>query len=78
MATPHIPVVTRVMKAMRAKIEQISVDDLAGAMPGGEDRIRHLGYLAPPSRPPVTMMEQAFPQNVAELIEKLQNAGVLD
>jgi len=71
LAEPHIPVVTRVMKAMKAKIENTP----AGAKPGV--RVRRLRYLPPPSRPEVTMMKQDFPDNVPELVRCLQEAGAL-
>jgi electron transfer flavoprotein beta subunit len=71
LAEPHIPVVTRVMKAMKAKIENF---------PAGverEDSVRRLGYFPPPSRPPVKMMTKEFPDNVAELIGCLRETGAL-
>jgi electron transfer flavoprotein beta subunit len=77
LAEPHVPIVTRVMKAMRAAIPNIPLDelDLKGQEPQG--RMRRLRYTEPPSRPEVTMMEQPFPQNVSELVSYLQQKGVL-
>jgi electron transfer flavoprotein beta subunit len=71
LAEPHIPVVTRVMKAMKAKIESLP------APAGPEATVRRLGYLPPPSRPEVKMMSADFPDNVEELIGCLQEAGAL-
>ena len=77
LAEPHVPVVTRVMKAMRAAIPNISLAqlDLAGHQPQG--RMRRLRYVEPPSRPEVTMMQQPFPENVSELVTYLHQRGVL-
>jgi electron transfer flavoprotein beta subunit len=77
LAEPHVPIVTRVMKAMRAKIENIPIDelDLQDHQPQG--RLHRLRYVEPPSRPAVTMMRQPFPQNVSELVNYLQQRGVL-
>lgn len=77
MAEPHVPVVTRVMKAMRAAIPNIPVEelDLQDYNPGG--RVERLRYVSPPSRPAVTMMQKPFPQNVTELVDCLKEKGVL-
>lgn len=71
LAEPHIPVVTRVMKAMKARIENFP----AGA--GPEESLKRIGYHPPPTRPPVKMMSAEFPDNVAELIGCLKQAGTL-
>jgi len=77
LALPHLPVVTRVMKAMRAKIPELSLKDLGLDPAGLRGRVRRLRYRPPPSRPPVTMMTRPFPDNVAELIDRLRRAGAL-
>jgi electron transfer flavoprotein beta subunit len=71
LAEPHIPVVTRVMKAMKAKIESFP------APAGPEASVRRIGYFAPPTRPPVKMMTADFPDNITELIGCLKEAGAL-
>jgi len=71
LAEPHIPVVTRVMKAMKAKIENFP------APAGPEATLSRIGYLPPPSRPEVKMMSADFPDNIQELIGCLQEAGAL-
>ncbi|MBW1871236.1 MAG: electron transfer flavoprotein subunit beta/FixA family protein [Deltaproteobacteria bacterium] len=77
LAEPHIPVVTRVMKAMKAKIEKFSVEQLDIEDPGKSVRMRHLGFFPAPSRPEVKMLEQPFPTNVNELVRCLKDSGVL-
>jgi len=76
LAEPHVPVVTRVMKAMRAKPNAVGLGDL-GIEIGPAGRVARLGYVAPPRRPPVTMLDQPFPENVNELVRRLQQAGLL-
>jgi len=77
LAEPHVPVVTRVMKAMRAKIENIPLSDLfADGRPPGAGT-RRLRLRPPPERPAVTMITSAFPENVAELVARLDQAGLL-
>jgi electron transfer flavoprotein beta subunit len=71
LAEPHIPVVTRVMKAMKAKIENFPAEA------GPRDSIRRLGYHPPPTRPQVKMINADFPGNIAELIGCLKEAGTL-
>ena len=71
LAEPHIPVVTRVMKAMKAKIENVP------AQVETQESLRRIGYLPPPSRPAVKMMTGEFPDNVAELVGRLQETGAL-
>ncbi len=77
LAEPHVPLVMRVMKAMKAQIPDIPLAqlDLQGIEPRG--RIRRLGYLNPPARPPVTMMQEPFPQNVKELVAHLRQKGAI-
>jgi len=77
LAEPHVPVVTRVMKAMRTQIQNIPIEelDLQDKNPGG--RLRRIRYTAPPKRQQVTMMKEPFPQNVAELVDHLKKDGVL-
>jgi electron transfer flavoprotein beta subunit len=74
---PHVPVVTRVMKAMKATIGNIPLKELG--IEGGDAalRLRRLRYLPPPTRRPVTMITKEFPENVAELVRCLQGSGVL-
>jgi len=77
LAEPHVPVVTRVMKAMKAKIQHIPLAELNIQEYEQQGRIRRLRYIMPSSRPPVTIMQQPFPQNVTELISRLQEKGIL-
>jgi len=77
LAEPHVPIVTRVMKAMRAVIPNIPLAELGLQDYQPQGRMRRVRYVEPPSRPGVTMMEQPFPQNVSELIGHLQQKGVL-
>ncbi len=77
LAEPHVPMVTRVMKAMKAKIPNIPIDELDLQDHKPQGRLRRIRYDAPPSRPAVTMMQQTFPQNVSELVNCLQQKGVL-
>ena len=78
LAEPHIPVVTRVMKAMKAKIPNTSIQELgAGAAPAPDSLVRRLRYQPPPTRPEVTMMKEPFPGNVDELVKRLMETGVL-
>lgn len=77
LAEPHVPIVTRVMKAMRAAIPNIPLEELDMQDHQPQGRMRRLRYVEPPSRPEVTMMEQPFPQNVSELVSYLQQKGVL-
>ena len=69
LAEPHVPVVTRVMKAMKAKIENFPLADLdvSGQNVIGRRRLR---FHPPPERPPVTMVE-----DIDALVDKLQQAG---
>jgi len=76
LAEPHVPVVTRVMKAMRAKPDAVALGDL-GIEVGPAGRVKRLKYVEPPVRPAVTMLDQPFPENVSELVKRLQQAGVL-
>jgi electron transfer flavoprotein beta subunit len=76
LAEPHVPVVTRVMKAMRAKPNVTALGDL-GIEVGPAGRVKRLRYVEPPKRPAVTVLDQPFPENVAELVKRLQQAGVL-
>jgi electron transfer flavoprotein beta subunit len=77
LAEPHVPIVTRVMKAMRAAIPNIPLGELGLQDYQPQGRMRRLRYVEPPSRPEVTMMQQPFPQNVSELVSYLQQKGVL-
>lgn len=76
-AEPHVPVVTRVMKAMRAQIPNIPLIefDLKDIKPQG--RMRRLRYRAPQERADVTMIGEPFPQNVSGLVSKLRQKGAL-
>ena len=67
LATPRVPQVTGVMKAMRAKIDRV---DLAGLGLSPDDlapRTTVLGYRPPPTRQPLRMIEGDFPENVRTL-----------
>jgi electron transfer flavoprotein beta subunit len=76
-AEPHVPIVTRVMKAMRAAIPNIPLEELDLQECEPQGRMRRIRYVEPPTRPEVTMMQQPFPQNVSELVNYLQQKGVL-
>jgi electron transfer flavoprotein beta subunit len=77
LAEPHVPVVTRVMKAMKANIQNIPLNELElhGYKPQG--RIHRIRYVEPPSRPEVIMMQKPFPENISELVNHLQEKGIL-
>jgi electron transfer flavoprotein beta subunit len=77
LAEPRIPVVTRVMKAMKAKIPNVPLSELGLEAPTPGARVSHVRYAPPPSRPPVTMLTEPFPANVDELVRRLLEAGVL-
>ncbi len=77
LAEPHIPLVTRVMKAMRATIPNVPLEELELADLEPPQLVRRLRYAAPPARPPVTMIDLPFPENVRELVRALQERGVL-
>lgn len=77
LAEPHVPVVMRVMKAMKGNIPGIPLEELDLREVKPQGRIRHLRYTAPPSRPEVIMMEEPFPQNVSELVNHLRQKGVI-
>lgn len=77
LAAPHLPVVTRVMKAMKAKIPNVLLKELCPDASGLGGRVQRLRYRPPPSRPAVTMMTQPFPASVSELLSRLQQAGAL-
>lgn len=77
LAEPHVPVVTRVMKAMKAKVDTIEPGALEAGDWVGEERVRSLGYRPPPSRDPVTMLEDASPESLRGLVGRLDERGVL-
>lgn len=77
LATPRVPVVMRVMKAMKAKVTAVPLSELGVAAPSESARIRRVGFAPPPSRPPVQMMTEPFPANVDALVRRLVEAGVL-
>jgi len=70
LAEPRVPVVMRVMKAMRAPVPAVTPAEL-GVDPGPAGA-RRLRYLPPPSRPEVRMCE-----SVDELACLLRQRGVL-
>jgi len=70
LAEPRVPVVMRVMKAMRAEVPAVSLAEL-GVEPA-TDGVRRLGYFGPPERPEVRMVE-----SVDELTRLLRQRGVL-
>jgi electron transfer flavoprotein beta subunit len=70
LAEPRVPVVMRVMKAMRAAVPAVSLAEL-GVEPAPEG-LRRLGYTGPPVRPEVRMVE-----SVDELAGLLRQRGVL-
>jgi electron transfer flavoprotein beta subunit len=77
LAVPRVPVVTRVMKAMKAKIVSVPLAELGVAAPASGARFRRVRYVPPPTRPPVQMMTEPFPANVDALVRRLLEAGVL-
>lgn len=77
LAEPHVPVVTRVMKAMKAKIELIRSDDLAVDERAGAAHVQGLGFEEPAVRAPVTMLEDASPDSLRGLVGRLDERGVL-
>ena len=72
LAEPHVPVVMRVMKAMRAKITNTSMEDLGVAAVDPAGRLKRLGYHSPPLRPQVQMVG-----DVNELVDVLAQRGVI-
>jgi len=62
---------------MRAAIPNIPLEELDLQDYEPQGRMRRIRYVEPPSRPEVTMMQQPFPQNVSELVDYLQQKGVL-
>ncbi len=72
LAEPHVPVVMRVMKAMRAKIANTSTEDLGASEIDSTGRLKRLGYYSPPTRPPVQMVD-----DVNELVGVLAQRGVV-
>ena len=72
LAEPHVPVVMRVMKAMRAKIANTSTEELGVSAVDSTGRLRRLGYHSPPSRPQVQMVG-----DVNELVAVLAQRGVI-
>ncbi len=77
LAEPHVPVVTRVMKAMKAKIENEPVSKLGIGDHDIESGLQRVRYLQPPVRGEVRMLQAEFPENVEELVRCLQDNGVL-
>ncbi len=69
---PHLPVVTRVMKAMKAKITNVPIGELDTGGITPEGRLSRLGYKPPPTRPPVTMVE-----DVGALVQKIKSSGAI-
>ncbi len=72
LAEPHVPVVMRVMKAMRAKITNTSIEDLGVPASDSTGRLKRLGYYSPPTRPQVQMVS-----DVNELVAVLAQRGVI-
>ncbi len=72
LAEPHVPVVMRVMKAMRAKIINTSTEDLGVSAADSTGRLKRLGYYSPPTRPQVQMVG-----DVNELVAVLAQRGVI-
>jgi electron transfer flavoprotein beta subunit len=72
LAEPHVPVVMRVMKAMRAKITNTSLEDLGVSEVDSTGRLERLGYHLPPVRPQVQMVG-----DVNELVAVLEQRGVI-
>lgn len=75
LAEPHVPAVTKVMKAMKTKIENISLTDLG--LEQGERLLARKRFVGPPVRPEVKMFDDPFPDNVTQLIGCLQEKGLL-
>lgn len=74
LSEPHVPTVTRVMKAMKAKIENVSLSEL-GLDSELEQKVIRKKFVDPPVRPEVTMIDDPFPDNVTKMIQYLQENG---
>jgi len=70
---PRVPLVTGVMKAMRAKIEEINLATL-GLSPDGHPgtRTRILKYYEPPRRTKVKIIDGELPDKVKNLVRLLR------
>ena len=71
MGKGSMPAIKRPRKAMKAKIESVPTQVKPGEL------VRRIGYLPHPARPEVQMMSKDFPQNVSELVGRLQETGAL-
>jgi len=69
---PRIPLVTGVMKAMRAKIEEINLATLGLNAADVEPKTRILKYYQPPKRPKVKIIEGELPDKIKTLIKLLR------
>ncbi|OGP96648.1 MAG: hypothetical protein A2157_11900 [Deltaproteobacteria bacterium RBG_16_47_11] len=75
LATPRIPLVMNVMKAMKAQIKKMDLPalGLSGSDVGARAaRVKVRKYFPPPKRPPVKMMKEDFPENVKTLVRLLR------
>ncbi len=76
LAEPHVPPVTKVMKAMKTKIENNPLSELGLEQDSRQNLIRKR-FVGPPVRPEVKMFNDPFPDNVSQLISCLQEKGLL-
>lgn len=77
LAEPQVPLVTRVMKAMKADVQNIPISEMGINSNHQLKRILRRRYVSAPSRPEVIMMQEPFPGNVSELVNYLWGKGVL-
>jgi electron transfer flavoprotein beta subunit len=73
LASPRVPPVTGVMKAMRAKIDKIDLGALGLAPADVRSSVEVLAFRPPPARKPVRMAGGDFPDNVRELVRLLRD-----
>ena len=73
LAVPRVPQVTNVMKAMRAKIEKLDLAGLDLTPEALAPAVEVTGYRAPPSRPPVRMIDGPAPEAARTLVGLLRD-----
>jgi len=77
LAEPHVPLVTRIMKAMKADIKNVPIAELNIQTNQQQKSTQRLRYVSPPSRSEVIMMKEPFPENVMELVNHLREKELL-
>jgi electron transfer flavoprotein beta subunit len=73
LATPRVPQVTNVMKAMRAKIDKLDLAALGLSRERVEPVLAVAGYRPPPTRPPVKMIPGESAAAARELARLLRD-----